>query len=75
MADASMVTRRAHGNEVRLISGTMPDPTVQPESIFRYHAINPLLGRTYAWIPRDIAAVTVEIADPAGRITRETRLP
>lgn len=74
-ADASTATRRAHGDKVQLISGTMPDPTVQPESIFRYHATDPLLGRTYAWIPRDIAAVTVEIADPAGRITRETRLP
>jgi hypothetical protein len=58
---------------VPLLTGTLPLPAEQPDSIFRHDAINPRAGRTYAWVPREAIAVVAEIADPAGRTTRETR--
>jgi hypothetical protein len=75
MPDGSVATRRARGDALPLVTGTMPDPTAQPDSIFRHHATDPNLGRTFAWVPRDIAAVIVEITDPAGRRTRAEILP
>lgn len=75
MPDASTATRRVRADALPLLSGTMPDPAAQPDSIFRHHPTNPLSGRTYAWVPREIAAVIVEITDPAGRTTRDEVTP
>jgi hypothetical protein len=73
MPDASIVTRRARADTVPLLTGTLPLPAEQPDSIFRHDAVNPRAGRTYAWVPREAIAVIAEVADPAGRTTRETR--
>jgi hypothetical protein len=75
MPDGSVVTRRMRGNALPLLAGAMPDPTAQPDSIFRHDATNPNVGRTYAWVPHDIAAVIAEITDPAGRATQAEKLP
>lgn len=72
MPDASVVTRRVAASDLPLLSGSMPDPTAQPDSIFRYDATEPRTGRTYAWVPKEAVAVVVEITDPSGVTTRET---
>lgn len=75
MPDGSVATRRARGDALPLMTGAMPDPTAQPDSIFRHDVTEPNVGRTCAWVPDDIAAVIVEITDPAGRTIRDEILP
>jgi hypothetical protein len=70
--DASVTTRRAVADSLQLVSATLPGPDEQPDSIFRFDPVNPRAGRTYAWVPRDLRGVTVEITDPANRTTRRT---
>jgi hypothetical protein len=70
--DATVVTRRTAADSLPLIGTTLPTPAEQPDSIFRFDSVNPRSGRTYAWVPKHIRAVVVEITDPAGRTTRET---
>lgn len=71
--DASIVTRRIAADALPLLGGTLPIPTEQPDTIFRFDPVQPRTGRTYAWVPRDIRAVIVEVMDPVGRSTRVTR--
>lgn len=75
MPDGSMATRRLRGDALPFLTGTLPDPNAQPDSIFRHDATDPSVGRTYAWVPHGIGAVIVEITDPAGRATRDDIQP
>ena len=68
--NASVTTRLAAADQLPLISPTLPGPTEQPDSIFRFDPVNPRAGRFYAWVPRELTAVIVEIRDPAGRTSR-----
>jgi hypothetical protein len=75
MPDATVATRRAPADTLPLLSGAFPGPAVPPDPdiIFRHDPANPRSGRTYAWVPREATAVIVEVADPGGRTTRQTR--
>jgi hypothetical protein len=75
MPDGSVATRRTRADALPLLTGAFPDPSEQPDSIFRHDPIDPVAGRTFAWVPHDIAAVIVEITDPAGRAARDEILP
>lgn len=69
-ADGSIETRRVDADVLPLLTGLLPTPAEQPDTIFRHDATDPRAGRTYAWVRRDAQAVIVEISDPAGRTTR-----
>jgi hypothetical protein len=69
--DARVATRRIAADELPLFSA-LPTPGEQPDTIFRFDPTNPRGGRTYAWIPRDVQVVVVEVRDPAGQSTRAT---
>lgn len=56
-----------------LIGATLPTPDEQKETVFRYDAANPRAGRNYAWIPNDTSTVIVEVTDPSGKTSRETK--
>lgn len=73
--DGSISKRSVSTDTLPLISGTFPGLAEQPDSIFRYDATNPRAGRTYAWIPRDVRAVILEVTDPAGRVSSRTWVP
>jgi hypothetical protein len=75
LIDGTLVTRRTRGNALPIISGAMPGPVEQADSIFRHAATNPIAGRTFAWVPHDMTAVIVEITNPAGRTIRAEILP
>jgi hypothetical protein len=71
-ADGSIETRRVDADALPLLTGPLPGPAEQAGTIFRHHATEPRTGRTYAWVRRDVQGVIIEIADPAGRTTRES---
>jgi hypothetical protein len=73
MPDAAVTTRRVTGDSLELLSGPLPGPAEQPDSIFRHDPTDPRNGRTYAWVPLDAVAVRVEVVDPSGRSSRLTR--
>jgi hypothetical protein len=70
--DAQVNVRRVAADALPLLRATLPGPTEQPDTIFRHHPTAPRTGRTYAWVPHNVRAVIVEIADPSGRTTRQT---
>ncbi|WP_394836664.1 hypothetical protein LVJ94_07125 [Pendulispora rubella] len=72
-ADAQVGVRRVSADALPLLlQASAPAPTAQPDTIFRFHATDPRSGRNCAWVPRDVRAIVVEIADPSGRTTRQT---
>jgi hypothetical protein len=73
MPDASVKTRRVSGPDLPLLSGVLPGPAEQADSIFRHDPADPRSGRNFAWVPRDAVAVVAEVADPSGRTSRSTR--
>jgi hypothetical protein len=72
--DGSVATRRVTGDAIGLFTA-LPTSDDQPDSIFRFDPTNPRAGRTYAWVPREIRAVQVEVMDPYGRTARLQEIP
>jgi hypothetical protein len=72
LPDASIQTARETADRLPVIAATLPTPLDQPCTIFRFDPTNPRAGRTYAWVPRTVSAVILEVTDPAGRTTRHT---
>jgi hypothetical protein len=69
---AQVNVRRVAADALPLLRDLLPGPADQQGTIFRHHPTAPRTGRTYAWVPRAVRAVIVEIADPSGRTTRQT---